>query len=223
MAAHIAEALGYRVDASALARGRRAKPDPRATRRWMPSFDWRTNAHAIYLDSERPLRHHFSQSEQFLEGEAGSWDVALLSRLPSLRREKIELGRLARDQARRVALVHWFEVGGREVAVVGTHMAHLTHGSPAHYVRLARSLRATLGDTPSVLAGDMNLWGPPASAFLKGWKRAVKGRTWPGWRPHSQVDHIFVRDLRVVSGRVLGYCGSDHRPVSATLTLDSGT
>ena len=41
----------------------------------------------------------------------------------------------------------------------------------------------------------MNLWGPPIHAFLGQWQRAVKGKTWPAWRPHSQLDHILVRGL----------------------------
>ena len=47
----------------------------------------------------------------------------------------------------------------------------------------------------------MNLWGPPVRAFLPGWHRAVKGRTWPAWHPHSQIDHILVRgEVRVGCG-----------------------
>ncbi len=46
------------------------------------------------------------------------------------------------------------------------------------------------------------------------------GRTWPAWRPHSQIDHILVRGaLRPVDGRVLPDSGSDHRPVRAELEV----
>jgi endonuclease/exonuclease/phosphatase family metal-dependent hydrolase len=57
-------------------------------------------------------------------------------------------------------------------------------------------------------------------AFLSGWHKAVKGRTWPAWNPHSQIDHILVRgNVRVSSGDVLPAAGSDHRPVRAELIL----
>jgi endonuclease/exonuclease/phosphatase family metal-dependent hydrolase len=53
---------------------------------------------------------------------------------------------------------------------------------------------------------------------MPGWRRAVVGRTWPAWRPHSQIDHILVRGaLQPVRGEVLPHGGSDHRPVRAEL------
>jgi endonuclease/exonuclease/phosphatase (EEP) superfamily protein YafD len=55
---------------------------------------------------------------------------------------------------------------------------------------------------------------------LPEWHRTVKGRTWPTWNPHSQIDHILVRgSLQHVAGEVLPDAGSDHRPVRALLTL----
>ena len=50
--------------------------------------------------------------------------------------------------------------------VHGTHMSHITHLSPAQYRRLARLLPPL--DRPALLAGDMNMWGPPASSFFSG-------------------------------------------------------
>ena len=75
-------------------------------------------------------------------------------------------------------------------------------------------------DTAAVLAGDMNLWGPPLRHLLPGWRQAVKGRTWPAARPHSQIDHILVRgNVVAASSRILPDAGSDHRPVRAELAL----
>jgi endonuclease/exonuclease/phosphatase family metal-dependent hydrolase len=55
---------------------------------------------------------------------------------------------------------------------------------------------------------------------MPGWNRAVIGRTWPAWRPHSQIDHILVRGaLRGGGGRVLPDAGSDHRPVRVDLSF----
>jgi len=46
----------------------------------------------------------------------------------------------------------------------------------------------------------------------------VRGRTWPAHRPHSQIDHVLVRDdVAVVDGGVLGEVGSDHLPLRVTL------
>jgi endonuclease/exonuclease/phosphatase family metal-dependent hydrolase len=74
--------------------------------------------------------------------------------------------------------------------------------------------------TAAVLTGDMNLWGPPVNSFFPTWRRAVVGRTWPSWRPHSQLDHVLVTEaLSVVAARVAASSGSDHRPVVVTLAL----
>jgi endonuclease/exonuclease/phosphatase family metal-dependent hydrolase len=48
----------------------------------------------------------------------------------------------------------------------------------------------------------------------------VRGRTWPAWRPHSQLDHLLVnRAINVIDGRVLADASSDHRPIVATLSV----
>jgi endonuclease/exonuclease/phosphatase family metal-dependent hydrolase len=219
LAATVGRDLGYAVFERSFARGRVALPDPRANDRWMRSLDWRSVNHSIYLDSERPLSRHVTASARFESAPRGSWNVAVLSRLPVVRTEVVELGRPWRDRARRAALVVWVRVAGREVAIVGTHMTHLTYGSPLHYRRLARALNRLVGDGPALLAGDMNLWGPPVRVFLRGWHRAVRGKTWPSWRPHSQVDHIVVRGLEVRSGEVRPDAGSDHRPIVARLSV----
>jgi endonuclease/exonuclease/phosphatase family metal-dependent hydrolase len=245
----VASALGYAVVEEALATGRRAAPHEGADHRWMRSWDWRGGSHAIYLDGERPLGRRTSGSARFQTAESGAWGIAVLSRLPVVDRAVVELGRLPRDRARRVVLVTVVDVGGTKVTVAGTHMSHLSYGSPVHFRRLGAILGAlpAVGDgpdaspgaspdgsppvSPVVLVGDMNLWGPPTWALLGGrrcgggrWRRAVRGRTWPAWRPHSQLDHILVRGpLTVEHAEVLPMAGSDHRPVRARLALDGSS
>jgi endonuclease/exonuclease/phosphatase family metal-dependent hydrolase len=99
-------------------------------------------------------------------------------------------------------------------------MSHLLHGSHRNWAELRRQL-ATAARPDAVLVGDMNTWGPLVHVFLPGWRRVVIGRTWPTWRPHSQIDHILVRGagLRERRGVVLPHAGSDHRPVRAELDV----
>jgi endonuclease/exonuclease/phosphatase family metal-dependent hydrolase len=216
----VAATLGYACIEHPLARGRRAGPHPDANGRWMRSFDWRGASHAIYLDSERPFSHRVTSSTRFAAATPGSWGLAVLTRLPVLGHEVIELGRLRRDRARRAAIVVRLEVDGQPLAVAGTHMTHLSYGSPIHFRRLHRLLGDAVGNGPAVLVGDMNLWGPPLVALLPGWRRAVKATTWPAWRPHSQVDHVLLHGaVRAVGGRALPTAGSDHRPVEALVAL----
>ena len=93
-------------------------------------------------------------------------------------------------------------------------MSHLSKGSPLQYSSLRQLLAGIEPAGGAVLGGDMNLWGPPVQAFLPGWRRAVRGRTWPAGHPHSQVDHLLVHGpATVVGAGVLPATASDHRPV----------
>jgi endonuclease/exonuclease/phosphatase family metal-dependent hydrolase len=149
-------------------------------------------------------------------GERGSWGLALLSRLPLLRVEEIDLGQLRRDPAHRRALLAEVDAGGRRLAVAGVHMSHLSDGSVAHFRRLARALPPP--GVEAVVAGDMNCWGPPLRLLLPGWRRAVRGRTWPAPRPLAQLDHLLVRPSMAVAGAAVVRLGaSDHRAVRVVL------
>jgi len=159
--------------------------------------------------------------------QRGEWGVALLSRLPVLSTDVIELDTLPSDPARRAAIVADVAVGAERLVlrVAGTHLAHITQGSPGHLGVLRRRLVPDAhSDGPSrfVLTGDMNMWGPPLVLQLPGWSRAVRGRTWPTWAPtpFAQADHVLVRgDVRVRRGTVVRAGRSDHLPVRAELAL----
>ncbi len=172
------------------------------------------------------------------EAERGTWGVAVLTRLPVERTWTIELPQLRGDPARRAAVVVEVVLEGVDepFPVVGTHLAHLRQGSPRHVAALRRRLRAeglgrvahgTHANTGAgagrggVLAGDMNMWGPPLLAMLPGWRRVVRGRTWPTWlpRPLAQSDHILVTGGVEGSGSVLVVLGSDHLPVRGELVI----
>lgn len=145
--------------------------------------------------------------------------VSMLSRLPVLSCETLDMVHLPMDTApKRVSIRIRVDVDGSPFTYVGTHLDHLTHGSPWQLRRLARDL-PTAGE-PGALAGDMNMWGPVISALLPGWRRAVRGRTWPNGRPHSQIDHIMVNaPVGIEAGRVLQAGRSDHLPVRAVLSF----
>ena len=171
--------LGYAVVEHPLAHGRLAGPHPRADHRWMRPFDWRGSSHAIYLDDNRPLGPRITRSARFEAAEPGVWGLAVLSRRPVLGQRVIELPPLSRDPSTRAAIVLRVAVhepgdrGDQAVTVAGTHMSHLSYGSPRHFQRLRQLLEVEVGDGPAVLAGDMNLWGPPVSLLFRGWHRAV--------------------------------------------------
>ena len=156
------------------------------------------------------------------EGDVGDgdWQIALLSRLPVVAAQVVPLPpQLPRDPGRRALVTATLEVAGAREAftVSGTHMPLLK--DPVW--RLVPALRAALppADQPAAFAGDMNMWGWCIDRLApRGWRRAVRGRTYPAHRPHSQTDHIIVtRPVEVVEASVIPQAMSDHRPIRARL------
>jgi endonuclease/exonuclease/phosphatase family metal-dependent hydrolase len=223
MAERVAAELGYASVELPFARGRITAPPDRTPDRWGPRL-LTASVHGLRLDRRRPGRvERAGSGSRPLKFERGSWAIAVLSRFPVLGSHAIELARLRTDHAHRGALVVDIELPGpTPVRVVGTHLAHLSQGSPRHIAVLRRTLN-DMTPVPCVFAGDMNLWGPPLVLLLPGWSRAVRGRTWPTWlwKPVAQPDHILVRaPARAESGEVLPITESDHLPVRATLVID---
>ena len=220
-ASQLAELIGGSVHEVTMATGRRAKPHPSAPPRWRRHRARLDGDHALYLESQRPLDHRLASSDRYRDATPGSLGLAIVTTLPVTATAVVHLEHLRRDRVARALLVVTVLLGEVEVTVVCTHMGHLSHGSPLHFSRLRREL-ATLGgpSRPMVVGGDMNLWGPGVRLQLPGLRRAVKGPTWPSWRPHSQLDHLLVsRPLVVIGGRVVDERASDHRPVLARLRL----
>lgn len=149
----------------------------------------------------------------------GEWGIALLSRLPVLEHRIVDLGRFVDrwDVADRLAIMATVTVDDRPLVLA---TVHLSFALPNALAQL-RTLRGRLdGHRPSIVVGDCNLWGPVAATALGGYRRAVRGRTWPAHRPHTQLDHVLLSDgLRAVDGAVLGPVGSDHLPIRATVEL----
>lgn len=154
-----------------------------------------------------------------LHQATGTWGIAFLSRLPVTGFEIVDLGRLFDrwDVATRYAVLADVKVGPATVTVA---TVHLSFAMPNALSQLHRLKKVLSQKQLSVVAGDCNLWGPAAAAALGGRRRAVRGRTWPAHRPHSQLDHILLsQGLRADHGRVLPPAGSDHLAVQATIRV----
>jgi endonuclease/exonuclease/phosphatase family metal-dependent hydrolase len=224
MAERVAAELGYVSVELPFARGRITGPPAHDHKRWGPRL-LTGSVHGLRLDRRRPgMAERARSGSRPPKFERGSWEIAVLSKLPVQASYTIDLGKLPTDHARRGAIVADIDVPGASapLRVVGTHLAHLSQGSPRHIAALRRTLNA-MTPVPSVFAGDMNLWGPPLVLLLPGWSRAVRGRTWPTWlwRPIAQPDHILVRGpIKAEAGEVLPITESDHLPVRATLVID---
>jgi endonuclease/exonuclease/phosphatase family metal-dependent hydrolase len=217
-----ADALGYRALTHTIGRGRRIRPQEPGNGHWVAQPAWSPQNRALYLDGVRPFPEKVRELPRYRDGEPGTFNIAMLVR-PDLEIEGtrvVPMNVLRADRVERAALVVDLRVDGRPLSVVGTHMSHLLFGSHRNWAELRTALR-TEARPDAVLAGDMNTWGPlVVYLFMRGWRRAVRGPTWPAWRPHSQIDHILVRgSVRPVTGAVLADAGSDHRPVRAAFDL----
>jgi endonuclease/exonuclease/phosphatase family metal-dependent hydrolase len=102
---------------------------------------------------------------------------------------------------------------------VGIHGAHLSHGSLGQYRTLAQRLDALGPQVPVVLGGDFNCWRPLLRTVLRHWRTGVRARTWPAWRPHSQIDHLLFRGPWKLSGGRSVTGPSDHRALVLEATL----
>jgi endonuclease/exonuclease/phosphatase family metal-dependent hydrolase len=153
------------------------------------------------------------------DGE-GTVGLAILSRLPARPVAALRLGPTIGDHIPlRRALHVELDVDGVLLDLVGVHLtSRLPHGPPMQLRRLAHALPPP--ERPTIVAGDCNFWGPPVQRLVPGFRRAVRGRTWPAPRPHSQIDHVLVRGaVDVETAEVLGPVGSDHRPVRVRLRV----
>ncbi|HUO48154.1 MAG TPA: endonuclease/exonuclease/phosphatase family protein [Acidimicrobiales bacterium] len=233
----VAAALGYRVVSHPLARCVLLPPPAAGApagdwgpvlgvrrRRWfgprLVPGDPAAAGHGAVSMAVRTTSVGLSEEAAHLAAPLGTWDLAMLSRVGVTRTEVVDLGHLPRDRARRVAIVADLDpdVVGRPLRVAGTHMSHLSAGSPRQLRRLAAALDLRSGRAGDVVvAGDMNLWGPPVSALLPGLRRVVRGRSWPAWRPLAQIDHLLAGPALAAAGvgEVLAVRGSDHLPIRA--------
>jgi endonuclease/exonuclease/phosphatase family metal-dependent hydrolase len=214
--AQVGADLGYRVTSVPMARARMF-PVPRAAgHRWGPVLRTRPGVGMRVVPGRRGTEPGTGPTAA--AGALGTVGIALLARPGCAPAEVIELGQQGGDSVRRFALQASVPVDGSSLIVTGTHMPHLRHGSPRRLRLLAGRLPRP--ETPAVLMGDMNLWGPPLTALLPGWSRAVRGRTWPSWRPLFQIDHVLVTTpVRVLHSEVVDVPGSDHLPIRATLSV----
>ena len=144
----------------------------------------------------------------------GWWGMALLTRVAVTGHHLINLGRIPTDHTWRAAIVADLALGGLRVVV--THPSPRVPLAAIQLLRLKRALAPSVG--PTVILGDMNLWGPTVGLCFPGWGRPVRGATWPAHRPLFQLDQVLVSPgYAAINGEVLDETPSDHRPVRAEI------
>jgi endonuclease/exonuclease/phosphatase family metal-dependent hydrolase len=147
---------------------------------------------------------------------SGVLGLAILTRLAVTSEQTIDLGLTSGDIVRRAAQVVTVATrGGGSLRIANTHLTYKAHVSPVQLRRLARRLSGHRH--PTVIVGDLNMvW--PMTLTAPGYRRAVRGSTWPAHRPFAQLDHILIDGrLACGGGDVLDPLGSDHLPIRARL------
>jgi len=154
------------------------------------------------------------------------WGDAVLTNLPVT---AYETERLSADGAPTgaQALGVVIRVGGRELAVVSTHIQPPGGRAPLVQVREISAFATRFGrDRPTVVAGDLNIepGDPSMDAFADaGYGDALAAfrpvPTFPADRPTKQIDHVLVRGGLTASDPSVGTTtASDHAPLAVTLT-----
>jgi hypothetical protein len=220
--ASVARDGNYEILTAPLSKARRRHAPPgssKQARRWQPRRGPGFIRPLLLDGPPRSMRARATHQELTMSVTSGSWATSLLTRLPIVLSEVLELPALRGDPARRKAISASLDTGsGPPLTVIGVHLGHLTQGSHRQ-MRALRLYLATLTG-PAVLVGDLNCWGPPLRITLPGMHDAVKGATWPSWHPHSRIDHILVNDRSLVrSSQVLPDAGSDHLPIRCVLQV----
>ena len=153
------------------------------------------------------------------------WGDAVLTNLPVTARETERLradGAPTGAQALGVVI----RVGGREIAVVSTHIQPPGGRPPLVQVREISAFATRFGrDRPTVVAGDLNIepGDPSMVAFADaGYGDALAAfrpvRTFPADRPTKEIDHVLVRGGLTASDPSVGTTtASDHAPLAVTL------
>jgi len=155
------------------------------------------------------------------------WGDAVLTNLPVRRTQTIRLspvGAVTGAQALGIVV----QIGGREVAVVGTHLQPPPNGPPLMQAReVARFATDFAAGRPTVIAGDLNT--TPDSESMRvlteaGYVDALAANrpvlTFPADAPEEEIDHVLARGFGPATDvTVPRTTASDHLPVAVTLAL----
>jgi len=177
------------------------------------------------------LQAHFGPAMDF---DGGQYGLAVLSRHP-LPCSTVWALPYSSSREPRVGLAVRVRLpaGAGELLFVCTHLDY-GPGSPDRLPQaeeLERLATATVGQSPAVLAGDLNsaVSGAPVRALARRWRLSCgqeAAPTYPADAPQECIDHVLFRPAdrwRVLACQVLAEpVASDHRPVLVELELRPG-
>jgi len=155
------------------------------------------------------------------------WGDAILTNAPMLRTRTIRLssaGAVTGAQALGVVV----RIGGREVAVVGTHLQPPPDGPPLVQAREVAQFATDFGaGLPTVIGGDLNVTPDSETVHIltgAGYVDALAAArpvlTFPSDAPEQEIDHVLARGFGPATDvNAPRTTASDHLPVAVTLAL----
>ncbi len=167
---------------------------------------------AAWLGERLGMQSRFGS---FMDYDGGRYGMAILSRLPIVSSENLQLPPGAEPRSALATRVRLAD--GSEVVVVGIHL----YATEAERLAQARAVLASYAEetAPVILAGDFN--SQPGSLvmrlFEEQFENPSKGEdrlTFPSDKPDREIDFFLVRSTNVLSVDVLDEpLVSDHRPL----------
>jgi endonuclease/exonuclease/phosphatase family metal-dependent hydrolase len=160
-----------------------------------------------------------------LQRAAGRYGNALLTRLPVLSVDRIDLSLPQREP--RGAVDALLDCRGRQLRVVATHLGLLPGERRQQVRRLLRVFDTRSADF-NVLLGDLNewlLWGRPLRWLRRHFGGSAQPRTFPARYPLFALDRIWAQPRGALTAirrhsSPLARVASDHLPVKAELLVE---
>ncbi|WP_344506302.1 endonuclease/exonuclease/phosphatase family protein [Dactylosporangium maewongense] len=175
-------------------------------------------------DDLRTLATRLGMRYWFAPAADAVWGDAVLTNLPVAAAETVRLSAVgAPTGAQALGVVVRF--GGREIAVVSTHIQPPPDAEPLVQVgEIAAFATRFGGDRPTFIAGDLNIEPGDAAmrafadaGYTDGFAAFRPVRTFPADKPVKQIDHVLVRGLTCAEVSVGTAVTSDHAPIVTTL------
>ncbi|MEV0129939.1 endonuclease/exonuclease/phosphatase family protein [Dactylosporangium sp. NPDC050688] len=175
-------------------------------------------------DDLRVLAAELGMRYWFAPAADAVWGDAVLTNLPVGAVETVPLTAVgAPTGAQALGVVVRF--GGREIAVVSTHIQPPPDAEPLVQVGEIAAFATRFGaGRPTLIAGDLNIEPGDASmrafadaGYADGFAAFRPVRTFPADRPVKQIDHVLVRGLTCTDVSVGSAVTSDHAPIVTTL------
>lgn len=158
-----------------------------------------------------------------MTSDSGHYGNALLTALPVLSIERIDLSVIGREP--RSALHVLLDNHGQKLEVMTTHLGLRPAERRAQTQALLQRLQASAGEHTKVLLGDLNewfLWGRPLRWLHRNFSATPALRTFPARCPVFALDRIWVNPqdklvhLSVPRSPLIRHA-SDHLPLVAEL------